>query len=472
MSKKIDATEIWKIALAQIEVKLDNQQHFKTWFGGTKLLELEGTKAIVGVRNHYAADWLRRKYLPIIEDTLAYLCDQRLKVDFKIDEDLANQPLPKAIPNTGLSNNPYGINPSLLDVRGGMSGDLQSSLARNKINSKYTFETYVVGDSNQMAVAAAKAVGAAPGVAYNPYFLYGTTGLGKTHIAQAIARAVLEKNPDKNVVYVPAETFLNEMITAIRANKSGKFREKYRDHCDLLIIDDVQFISNWEQTQTEFFNTFNALQSAGKQIIIISDRSPDELDKLTPRLKSRFLGGIVVDVSKPSIEHRVAIMQAKLQTLGNPEISNDILQFIAKNITDNIRELEGALQKIVLLKNILGKPNELTLELVAKQLGKDMVSKRRKIAVPSVLKAVSATFDIKVSELKSERRTADIALARQVCMYIMREELGYKLEEIARVLNRKDHTTVIHGIEKVTSRRQADEGFRAQLLNVIEGLQS
>lgn len=463
---KTDPKELWNLALAQLEVKLDNPTHFRTWFVGTKLLELEANRVLIGVRNFYTADWLRRKHQDIIESTVNYIFGGKKKVEYKIADELANEP----VPTISNMQKPPVYNPSLLDVTGGNSADLSSKLVQFKLNPKYSFESFVEGSSNQMAFAAAQAVVEKPGEIYNPFFIYGKTGLGKTHVAHAIARRILERNLETKIMYVPAETFLNEMVNAIKSGRTKMFRDKYRDRSDVLIIDDIQFISDWERTQTEFFNTFNVLQAANKQIIIISDRSPDELENLTPRLKSRFQGGIVVDVARPDFEHRLAILERKLPTLGlGANVSREIMTFIAKNITDNIRELEGALQKAVLMIN-LSPTKQVSIEEVAVQIGKDAISKRSRVSISQVLKTLAQSFEIKVSDIKGDRRTKDIALARQVAMYILREEFNYKLEEIARSLNRKDHTTVMHGIDKIKSLRNSDEGFRTQLTNIIEEL--
>jgi len=463
MTNKEDYLDLWKIALAQIEVKLDNPTQFKTWFSDTQLIEITNGKATLGVKNHYCADWLRRRHQLIIENTLSYVYGENVLVDYKISEELANLPMPTiATPKSIVQN------PSLLDLHNGNANELYSALTKAKLNSKYTLESFVVGESNKMAHAAAVAVAENPGTAYNPYFVYGHTGLGKTHIAHGIGRRVLEKNSKAKIIYIPAEGFMNEMVKAIKSGKNIQFREKYRAEVDVLIIDDIQYISNWGSTQTEFFNTFNVLQAANKQIIIISDRSPDELQDLTPRLRSRFQGGIVVEMAKPDFEHRLAILQKKSIQL-NVKLAKDLLEYIARNIIDNIRELEGALQTVVLMKHVAGE-NKLTVEDVAKQLGKDSATKRKKISPQHVLKIVSKEFSISVVDLKGSRRTSEIALARQICMYILRQELNYKLEEIAQILNRKDHTTVIHGIDKIGSKRLTDESFRTQLTNLTENL--
>ncbi|MFW5702673.1 MAG: chromosomal replication initiator protein DnaA [Candidatus Dojkabacteria bacterium] len=474
----LDYKDIWKKTLAQIEVKLDNPTQFNTWFLHTNLIEVSGKKATVAVRNSYSADWLRRKHQIMIEQTLGYVAKKEgIEVEYKISEELTKSVLVKgSLGKVGedsgegnRSRSSYGKSsgPSLLDLEGGESAQIYTVLQQAKINPKWRFENLVVGEANQMAHAAALAIAESPGQVYNPYFIYGGTGLGKTHMAHAVATRIIERDIEKKIVYISAEGFMNEMVRAIQTGKNIKFREKYRKSADLLIIDDIQFISNWEKTQTEFFNTFNVLQADGKQIIIISDRPPEELNNLEARLKSRFQGGIVVEIQRPDYEHRLAILRRKMEQTGQV-IPEKFVNYLAENVTDNVRELEGALQKVVLLNNLAR--HELSIEEVAKQLGKDARAKRKVISVQQIIKKVAKEFEVSSSDIKGSRRTADIALARQVCMYIFRQELGYKLEEIARFLNRKDHTTIMHGIQRVADKRAADEVFRDQIINLIEKL--
>jgi len=466
-ANKLNSKELWKLALAQLEVKIDSTVNFKTWLADTCLLELTSEKAIIGTKNVYAAEWIQKKYHQHIKDTVRYITGDDIKVEYQVSSDLANL---DGVATVKVNPERQVPNPSLLELSNGIAADMQTALTRSGINLKYNFESFVVGESNRMAHAAAIAVAENPGQVYNPYFVYGPSGLGKTHLANAIARRIIEKGQSKKIVYVSAEGFMNEMVAAIRSGKNAKFREKYREQIDLLIIDDIQFISEWDKTKVELFNTINSLQTAGKQIIIISDRTPDELENPPARLLSRFQGGIVVDVGRPDYELRLAILDRKAKSLG-ATIEDEFLQLIAKHITDNIRELEGALQKLILLKNI-SVNHPLTLDDLARNLGKDPFSKRKKITVPQILKTVAAEFDINSKEIKGSRRTAEIAMARQVCMYILRNEFNYKLEEIARLLNRKDHTTVMHGIDKVASLRMSDESFRKQLLKIIDNLEN
>ncbi len=451
--------ELWKIALAQIEVKIDSPAQFKTWLKDTNLLRLEKDKAVIGVRNSYTCDWLKKKYNKIIEDTLSYLCENPVKVKYQVDPTLANTKQEKVTPEEITKDTE---STTLFGRKDGLSINIQQLIKKAELNYKYSFSSFVNGNSNKIAVAAAKAVAKKPGESYNPLFIQGKTGLGKTHLAQAIGREVLERFSKKRVIYTTSEGFLNDMVKSIRENKSLEFRNKYRS-VDVLIIDDIQLISKWVETQNEFFNTYNELYNSGKQIILISDRTPDRLDGLEPRLKSRFKGGVVVEILPPDFEMRMAILEKKSNELSI-DLPKDITEFIAKEIKDNIRELEGALKKVSLFNSL--SEHDLTIEEVARIIGKDQKSKREKIKPNKILKVVAKEFDVKISDIKGPRRKADIAMARQICMYIMRTELGYKLEKIARVLNRKDHTTVIHAIDKIESKLKLNDTFKKQLDNI------
>lgn len=456
-----DLKELWKITLAQIEVKLDSPAHFKTWFKDTKLVEIEGKVAKIGVKNSYTSDWLKKKHNGLIEKTLIYNYGEKIKVEYVVDKTLVNTPPPKITPEEVMKDSPM-FNPT------GSQQDVNSLVKQSKLNENYTFENYVVGSSNKLAHAAAQGVANTPGTVYNPLFIYGGTGLGKTHLSQAIGRQILENDPEKTVLYVSSEGFLNDMVKAIRSGKNMEFRQKYRT-LDLLIIDDIQFLSKWQETQNEFFNTFNVLYNDKKQIILISDRPPEEIEKLEDRLRSRFQGGMTVDVSQPNFELRLAITQQKLTDL-HIDLPEKLVEYIAEIITDNIRELEGALQKIALYNNM--KDDDLTTEEVAKILGKDAKSKREKISVKKILKTVAEEFNITIKDIKGPRRTADIAFARQVCMYILREDFEYKLEDVAKMLERKDHTTVLHAVDKVKSKLMVDDGFKTQFDIIKEQITS
>ncbi len=449
--------KLWKTALAQIEVKLDAPAQFQTFFADTRLIQLDGKKAVIAVPNPYTADWLKMRHEKLIKETISYVYGQNLTPEFKVS-------------NVETHSNDSSLNSNkdpLFDMENGIMGSLIQSIEESGLNTKYSLGNFIVGNANRLAHAAALAVIEKPGTVYNPLFIHGKTGVGKTHLAQAIGRGVLERNLTKKIVYTTSENFLNEMVRGIKSSKMDLFRKKYRA-VDILIIDDMQLISKWVQTQDEFFNTFNELYNAGKQIIIIADRRPEDIKSIEKRLKSRMLGGMVVDISQPDYEMRLAIVQKKADEMA-VDLQPKILEFIARAVSDNVREIEGALQKVSLFNQM--KPNgDLTLEEVAHMIGKDSATKREQIKIPKVIREVAKSFNVPVKDIKGPRRTKELALARQVAMYILREEFNYKLEEVANFLNRKDHTTVLHAIDKIKSKMMLQDEFNLQITGIINAI--
>lgn len=331
------------------------------------------------------------------------------------------------------------------------------------LNPKYRFDTFVVGNNNKFAHSASLAVAESPGEAYNPLYLYGGPGLGKTHLMHSIGHFVLDQNPDKKVIYVTSEQFTNEVIESIRsgnAAKMNKFREKYRT-VDVLLIDDIQFIIGKESTQEEFFHTFNVLHSAGKQIIISSDKPPKELETLEERFRSRFEWGLIADIQPPDYETRMAILKKNAESY-NKEISEEIFDYIATNIKSNIRELEGAYNKVIAyskLNNV-----DITLENVKEALG-DIISPEssRQINAQLIIEVVAEHFEINPEDITSKRRNTEFVLPRQICMYLCRMLLDDSLQSIAKSLNKKDHTTVIHGIDKITEDIKTNDDLKNRI---------
>lgn len=463
MSQTTDLAELWKITLAQIEVKLETGPEYKTWFKNTSLLAIEGKVAQIGVSNAYSMNWLRSNYHQMIKDTLSYVYGSEIKPEYVIDKNLVNRPIEKA--------DPVPVQKQEQATMFHSSNDEEQNIhliKRASLNEFYNFNNYVVGSSNKLAHAAAQGVAESPGVTYNPLFIYGESGLGKTHLAQAIARRILEKDPTMKTLYVSSEKFLNDMVSAIRSGKNIQFRQKYRT-LDLLIIDDIQFIHKWKETQNEFFHTFNVLHNANKQILLVSDRPPTEIQNLESRLRSRFQGGMVVDVIRPDFEMRQAILEKKARQMGL-NVPSFCIEILAEKIIDNIRELEGALQKIALFNNM--QERDLSREEILNIIGKNSKANQKKVKVPQIIKHVAHNLNVTVKDIKGPRRTKDVAFARQVCMYILREDFGYKLEDVARFLQRKDHTTVIHAVDKIKSKFIVDEGFKSQIEMIRQDLSS
>ncbi|MCA9387370.1 chromosomal replication initiator protein DnaA [Candidatus Dojkabacteria bacterium] len=452
-----EPNELWKTALAQIEVKIDSPAQFKSFFTETVLIQIEGRKAIIGVPNVYTSEWLKARHEKLIQETISYVYGDSLTPIFRV----AVSAQRKETPTESVEDAP------LLGTENGIMGSVIKAIEDSGLNTKYSLSNFVVGNANRIAHAAAIAAIENPGQVYNPIFIHGKTGVGKTHLAQAIGIGMLERNISRKIIYTPSENFLNDMVRGIKTGQMDKFRRKYRA-MDLLIIDDMQLISKWVQTQDEFFNTFNELYNAGKQIVIIADRKPDDIKNLESRLKSRLQGGMVADVGQPDFEMRLAIVEKKAQSMGI-ELNPRVLEFIARSVTDNVRELEGALQKVSLFNQM--KPNgDLTLEEVAHMLGKDAKSRREQVKVPKVLREVSKAFSVTVKDMKGPRRTKDVALARQVAMYILREEFNYKLEQVASLINRKDHTTVLHALDKIKSKMMLQDEFNLQVSKIITSI--
>ena len=343
---------------------------------------------------------------------------------------------------------------------------------RANLNPKYTIDTFVVGSNNSFAHAASLAVAESPGEAYNPLFIYGGVGLGKTHLMHSIAHFILENDPSKNVLYVTSETFTNELIEALKSGKTGselamtKFREKYRNN-DVLLIDDIQFIIGKESTQEEFFHTFNHLHVSGKQIIISSDKPPKDIETLEARLRTRFEWGLIADISSPDYETRMAILRKKeeLDGLERYHIPDDVMQYIANNIKSNIRELEGSLNKLIALSNLENKPIDIPL---AAEALKDMISPddNRVVTPELILDIVSEHFNVPVADLKGKKRNAEIVLPRQIVMYLCRVMTDTSLKAIGAFLGGKDHASVTHGIKKIEAEIKTDEALN-NTVNII-----
>lgn len=427
-----DPREIWEIARSQLRLQM-TKSTYETWIRDTTCLAYEDGTFIVAVNNAYAKDWLSLRLRPTIKRTLTSILGRAADVTFVVQPasaSVAAEPLPA--PLLDLDGRGEAVPAELAWVEG------------TTLNPRYTFDNFIVGPSNRMAHAVALSVAERPGRAYNPLFLYGGVGLGKTHLLQAIGHFV--QRSGQRVLYVSSELFTNELINAIRTQSTDQFRAKYRT-IDVLLIDDVHFIAGKEQTQEEFFHTFNALHSANRQIVLTSDRPPQAIPLLEERLRSRFGWGMIADIQPPNLETRIAILQVKAASLGR-QVPDEVLAAIAQRAHRNIRDLEGALTNVLAHAEVSGRP--LTTALVEDALAYLSPAQSR-LSPEMILHLAADYFGVSIGELTGRSRAARIALQRQIVMYLIREETGASLPQIGELLGGRDHTTVIHGYERIAA---------------------
>jgi chromosomal replication initiator protein len=445
--------DLWSKALTEIEKKL-SKPSFETWLKSTKAHGLTDDTLTVTAPNEFARDWLESRYSQLISETLEAITGTYLNVKFiipqnKQDDDIDLQNATKQPPM--------------------VNSDGSEEISKNMLNSKYIFDTFVIGSGNRFAHAASLAVAEAPAKAYNPLFIYGGVGLGKTHLMHAIGHYVLDQKPNAKVVYLSSEKFTNEFINSIRDNKTVEFRNKYRN-VDVLLIDDIQFLAGKEQTQEEFFHTFNALHEESKQIVISSDRAPKEIPTLEDRLRSRFEWGLITDITPPDLETRIAILRKKAKAEGL-DIPNEVMLYIANQIDTNIRELEGALIRVVAYSSLINK--DINADLAAEAL-KDIIpsSKPKVITIHNIQEIVGEQFNVKLEDFKAKKRTKSVAYPRQIAMYLSRELTDFSLPKIGDEFGGRDHTTVIHAHEKISKLMAEDQQLQEQVKEVLEKLKS
>jgi chromosomal replication initiator protein len=433
-------SEIWSSIVKSLEGKLDPKE-LKTWFAPTRQVSLEETAdsrtaLTVSVPSPVFADWIRGRHGDLLAREAAAAGFPNL--DFRFQA--ASVEIP-ALPSHTPPAPPRGL----------------------VLNPRFTFDSFVVGSSNQFAHAAARAVAESPSRSYNPLFLYGGVGLGKTHLVHAIAHEVVRRSPGARVMYLSAERFLNELINALRFERMHEFKSRYRE-LDVLLMDDIQFIAGKDSTQEEFFHTFNALHDAQKQIVVTSDALPKEIPTLEERLRSRFEWGLIADIQPPDLEMKVAIIRKKAAA-EKAEIPNDVALFIAGTVKTNVRELEGRLNRVLAFSSLTGKP--VSVEL-AKETLRDILGHEENRAIPAeILKTVASHYGLRVSDLKAKTNAKPIAFPRQVAMYLCRKLTGLSYPEIGRLFNDKHHSTVMHSVEKIEKLVEDDPDFR----KVIEGFQ-
>lgn len=436
--------DIWRASLELIKTELSDVS-FNTWFNTMEPLTINESEVMLGTPNEFTKKIIEDRYLILLKNAISQ--------------------------TTGLDYNLRLICP-------GEDGEIESSEESDKpnlseyavsqnpnLNPKYTFESFVIGNSNRFAHAASLAVAEAPAMAYNPLFIYGGVGLGKTHLMHAIGHYILSQNPKSKVVYVSSEKFTNELINSIRDDRNTEFRNRYRN-VDVLLVDDIQFIAGKERTQEEFFHTFNALHEANKQIIISSDRPPKEIPTLEDRLRSRFEWGLIADIQAPDLETRIAILRKKAN-LENIEVNNEVMLYIASNIKSNIRELEGALIRVVAYSSLTNR--RISVELAEEAL-KDILSKSKpkEVNVGRIKEVVGEDYKLKIEEFSSKKRTRSISFPRQIAMYLCRELTDLSLPKIGEAFGGRDHTTVIHAYEKISKDLESDSELKNRVENIVK----
>ena len=442
--------EKWSDILNMIKIEHDvSDVSYSAWLEPLKVYKVEGNVVTIIVTNgSMALSYINKKYILPLKVAIAETTGEDFEISLVLPEEIKEE----VTPQPALAAAPVSLN---------------ENIEKANLNPRYTFDTFVVGNNNKMAHAASVAVAESPGEAYNPLFIYGGVGLGKTHLMHSIAHFVLQKNPSAKVLYVTSEYFTNELIDSIRNGNNStmsKFREKYRN-IDVLLIDDIQFIIGKESTQEEFFHTFNSLHGAKKQIVISSDKPPKDMEILEDRLRSRFEWGLIVDISSPDYETRMAILRKK-EELDGYKIDDEVIEYIAKNVKSNIRELEGSLNKIMAYANLEQK--EINLDLAEKVL-KDIISPNQKrIITPElILDIVAEHFDLTASDLIGNKRNSKIVFPRQIAMYLCRNMTEVTLKNIGKVLGGRDHTTIMNGISKIENEVETSDNTR-EIIDILK----
>ena len=438
----LNTAQVWQKVKDSTKAKI-GQTAFDTWFGPIQVKEDTDSSIILEVPDSFFKDWVIQHYLDLIKGEWEKTSGEKININWAINPSLADT--------------------SQQDRFEQFKAKIQDEPTKLSLNPKYTFDNFVIGPSNRFSHAASLAVSHSPAKTYNPLFIYGGVGLGKTHLMQAICHEVLRQNPSAKISYITSEKFTNEMIESIQHRTSNKFRQKYRG-VDIIVIDDIHFIAGKESTQEEFFHTFNALYDSHKQIIISSDRPPKEIAKLEERLVSRFGWGLVTDIQPPDLETRIAILKKKMEK--EPiQMPNNVMYFIAENIKTNIRELEGAMIRVMAYSLLEGKPVDLEL---AKDVLKDSLREvARIINIETIQKKVAEFFNITVNELRSQKRSPGVMLPRQIAIYISRELTNLSLFEIGQGFGGKDHTTILHSYNKIKSALPKNETLKANINKII-----
>jgi chromosomal replication initiator protein len=443
---------IWEKATNIIQKQV-SQQNFETWIQPIRVTAIEGNSIQFSVPNKFFKDWLNDNYLSLIKESLKQVSGIDLSVHFSVSKG---------------DGRPVETPAEAKKVEGKDARKAPAARYDSNLNPSYSFERFVVGSCNQFAHAAAVSVGELPAKNYNPLFIYSDVGLGKTHLLNAIGLLTMNLYPDMNVVYVSAEEFVNELISSIRYDRTPKFREKYRK-IDCLLIDDIQFIAGKDRTQEEFFHTFNTLHDAGKQIVVTSDKFPKDIPNLEDRLRSRFEWGLIADIHPPDIETRIAILQKKAQD-NNILLPSSVAHYVASNAQSNIRELEGFLVRISAYASVTGRPIDMDL---AREVLRKIVrqNERENITIDEIIRAATGKFNVKLSDLKSKKKSKNIVLARQAAMFLCRKLTNASFPDIGDKLGGRDHSTVIYAVNKIGTMIEKDANLKKMIQEIEDALQ-
>ncbi|MEJ2236971.1 MAG: chromosomal replication initiator protein DnaA [Gemmatimonadales bacterium] len=448
---ELSVKETWKRLMEEARHVLPDAT-VRTWLEPAEPIALGAGRLIVGTPDQFAAEWNETKHSSVLSRIAGDVLGTPLDVVFQVQEERAQRP-----------QMDFFVAPAPTGDEAPRRG------ATRPLNERYAFRTFVIGKSNELAAAAAHAVAAAPGRTYNPLFIYGATGLGKTHLMQAVAHAVLERTPEAQVTYMGAEQFINDVIESIHGRKMPEFRKRYREDVDIFLVDDVHFLEGKEMTQEEFFHTFNALHEAGKQIVLTSDRPPKEIPGLESRLVSRFEWGMVADIGQPDLEHRIAILRKKAeQDHLELTIPDDVLRFIAEHVRSSVRELEGCIIKLLLFASL--KHREVSIDLARDALADKIQQASGTVDAPAglpsvdrVQEVVARRWGVTPEGLRSKARTKSLTVPRQVAMYLARDLLSMQLVEIGQAVGGRDHSTVIHSLDKVQRQLTQDRKFKERV---------
>ena len=442
--------EHWESALADLRERL-SEENYETWLGSIRFDGFDGKRLRIRIPNRFYADWIRTHYLDLLLDSLrARSAISTIEVDWKIDEALVETDRRGEARRAESTPPPRPSEPPRPPTN---------------LNPKYRFETFVVGPSNQLAHAAAMAAASSPGSRYNPLFIYGGVGLGKTHLVNAVGHRVLRDRPDARILYVSAERFTNEFIWALQNHRINEFRNRYRSQCDVLLMDDIQFLASREQTQEEFFHTFNALYHSDKQIVVSSDVFPQQIGKMEERLISRFQWGMVADIQAPELDTRIAIVKKKAEQEGIA-LPQDVANFLAQSVKNNVRELEGTLLRLAVKAELLKRP--IDLDFAKDTLRVQTPRQEQSTTVEDIQRAVCEYFSIRMSDIRSHRRHRSIAYPRMIAMYLCRQRLRTSYTELGERFGGKDHTTVMSAVRKIESRLESED---RELLDCVEAIQ-